>query len=89
MHINTDKDFAQLPAQLAAWRRRFPMFVADVDRIGLIINAHIQAYSRIMVMHRQTKSRSYLEKAAVEIAAINTVLETVNKLELMSLLSRR
>jgi hypothetical protein len=41
-----------------------------------------------MVMYRQTKNRSYLEKAQQEINTINTVLSTVEKMELMSLLSR-
>jgi hypothetical protein len=39
-------------------------------------------------MHRQTHNRSYLEKAQREIDTINQVLNTVEKLELMSMLSR-
>jgi hypothetical protein len=39
-------------------------------------------------LYRQTKNRSYLERAQREIDAINTVLATVEKMELMSLLSR-
>ena len=64
------------------------MFVHDVQRIEKIIDEHIQEHSKIMVMHRQTKNRSYLEKAQQEIDTINQVLSTVEKLELMSLLSR-
>jgi hypothetical protein len=64
------------------------MFTHDVQRIEKIINQHITAHSKIMVMYRQTKSRSYLEQAQREIDAINTVLTTVEKMELMSLLSR-
>jgi hypothetical protein len=71
-----------------AWRHRFPMFVHDVQRIEKIINQHITAHSKIMVMYRQTKNRSYLEKAQQEINTINSVLATVEKMELMSLLSR-
>jgi hypothetical protein len=41
-----------------------------------------------MVLYRQTKHRGYLEKAQQEIDAINTILNTVEKMELMSLLSR-
>jgi hypothetical protein len=41
-----------------------------------------------MVIYRQSKNRSYLEKAQKEIDAINAVLATVEKMELMSLLSR-
>lgn len=88
MKVESDQDFKQLRAQLIAWRCRFPMFAHDVQRIEKIINQHITAHSKIMVMHRQTKNRSYLERAQQEIDAINTVLATVEKMELMSLLSR-
>jgi hypothetical protein len=88
MKVESDKDFKQLRDQFTAWRNRFPMFVHDVQRIEKIINQHITAHSKIMVMYRQTKNRSYLEKAQQEINTINTVLATVEKIELMSLLSR-
>jgi hypothetical protein len=88
MHLNNENDFVLLKHQFAEWRRRFPMFVHDVQRIEKIIDEHIQEHSKIMVMHRQTKNRSYLEKAQQEIDTINQVLSTVEKLELMSLLSR-
>ena len=88
MKVETDNDFAELTQQFSVWRKRFPMFVHDVQRIEKIINQHITAHSKIMVMYRQTKNRSYLEKAQQEINTINTVLATVEKMELMSLLSR-
>ena len=64
------------------------MFIHDVKRIEKIIDEHIQAYSKIMVQYRQTKSKSCLEKAQQEIDAINTVISTVEKIELMSMLAR-
>ena len=88
MKVESDQDFKQLREQFTAWRNRFPMFTHDVQRIEKIINQHITAHSKLMVMHRQTKNRSYLEKAQQEINTINTVLATVEKMELMSLLSR-
>ena len=88
MKVESDQDFKQLREQFTAWRHRFPMFAHDVQRIEKIINQHITAHSKIMVMYRQTKNRSYLEKAQREIDTINTVLATVEKMELMSLLSR-
>ena len=88
MKIESDKDFEQLRAQFSAWRRRFPMFTHDVQQVERIVNQHIQAHSRIMVMHRQTHSKSYIEKAQQEIDAINRVLATVEKIELMAMLSR-
>ena len=88
MKVESEQDFNKLREQFTAWRNRFPMFTHDVQRIEKIINQHITAHSKIMVMYRQTKNRSYLEKAQQEINTINTVLATVEKMELMSLLSR-
>ena len=88
MKVESDQDFKQLCEQFTAWRHRFPMFTHDVQRIEKIINQHITAHSKIMVMYRQTKNRGYLEKAQQEINTINTVLATVEKMELMAMLSR-
>jgi len=88
MKVESDKDFKQLREQFSVWRHRFPMFVHDVQRIEKIINLHVTAHSKIMVMYRQTKNRSYLEKAQQEIDTINVVISTVEKLELMVLLSK-
>lgn len=88
MQIESDKDFKQLREQFNVWRRRFPMFKHDVNRIEKIIEQHIQNHSIIMVQHRQTKNRSYLEKAQSEIDAINRVVSTVEQIELMAMLSR-
>jgi hypothetical protein len=88
MQIQSDKDFQSLRDQFSQWRKRFPMFKHDVQQIEHIINTHIQSHSKLMVLHRQTHNRSYLEKAQLEIDAINRVVLTVEKIELMSLLSR-
>ena len=88
MKIESDKDFEQLRAQFSAWRKRFPMFTHDVQRIEKMIDQHIQTHSKIMVLHRQTHSRNYLEKAQLEIDAINKIIDTVEKMELMAMLSR-
>jgi len=89
MQIQSDKDFQSLRDQFSQWRKRFPMFKHDVQQIEHIINTHIQSHSKLMVLYRQTHSRSYLEKAQLEIDAINRVVLTVEKIELMSLLGRR
>ena len=88
MQIESEKDFTELQKQFGLWRKRFPMFIHDVQQVEKIVNQHIQAHSRIMVMHRQTHNRSYIEKAQQEIDAINRVLATVEKIELMAMLSR-
>jgi hypothetical protein len=88
MQIESDKDFKQLREQFNVWRKRFPMFKHDVNQIENIIEEHIQNYSIIMVNYRQTKSKSWLEKAQKEIDEINRVVSTVEKIELMAMLSR-
>ena len=89
MQVESDKDFAELRRQYSVWRNRFPMFTHDVRQIEKIIDSHIQQHSKIMVMYRQTHSKSHLERAQLEIAAINQVISTVEKLELMAMLSQR
>jgi hypothetical protein len=88
MQIESDKDFTELRNQFLVWRNRFPMFAHDVRQIEKIIDSHIQQHSKIMVMYRQTRSKSHLEKAQLEIDSINQVIATVEKLELMAMLSR-
>jgi hypothetical protein len=88
MQITSDKDFQEIRRQFIAWRKRFPMFIHDVNRIERIIEEHIQKHSVALVKHRQTHSKSYLAEAQKEIDAINQVIATVEKMELMSMLSR-
>lgn len=88
MQIETDKDFLELRKQFNVWRKRFPMFIHDVQRIEKIIDDHIQEHSRIMVSYRQTKNKSYIDKAQREIDSINRIIKTVEKLELMAMLSK-
>ena len=89
MQIESEKDFDKLQDQFIRWRRQFPMFTHDIKEIEKNINRHIQEHSRILVDYRRTKNKSYIDKAQVEIDAINRILTTVSKLELMALLSQR
>ena len=88
MKVESDQDFKKLQNQFSLWRTRFPMFKHDVQQIERMINMHIQEHSKIMVAHRQTHSRSHLERAQKEIDSINQIIATVEKLELMAMLSR-
>jgi hypothetical protein len=88
MKVESEQDFKELQNQFSAWRKRFPMFTHDVQRIERMINIHIQEHSKIMVAYRQTHSKSHLERAQKEIDAINQIIDTVEKLELMAMLSR-
>jgi hypothetical protein len=88
MQIESDKDFPQLRQQFSEWRKRFPMFTHDVTSIERIVEEHIKRHSQILIQYRQTHSKRYLEDAQQEIAAINQVIATVEKIELMAMLSR-
>jgi hypothetical protein len=88
MLVETDKDFTQLRQQFNIWRKRHSMFIHDVIRIEHIMEDHIQKHSIALVYYRQTKKRSYLEQAQSEIDEINRLISTVEKIELMSMLSR-
>ncbi len=88
MRVESDKDFLELRRHISIWRKRFPMFAHDVNQIEHIIENHIQNFAIAGVHYRQTKQKKYLEKAQEEIDAINRVIETVEKLELMAMLSR-
>jgi hypothetical protein len=88
MLVETDKDFTQLRQQFNIWRKRHSMFIHDVIRIEHIMEDHIQKHSIALVYYRQTKKRSYLEQAQREIDEINKLIGTVEKIELMSMLSR-
>lgn len=89
MHVESEKDFPELRNQIAHWRKRFPTFIHDVNRIENIVENHIQEYSIALVHYRQSRKRYYLEQAQEHIDEINRVIATVEKLELMALLSRR
>ena len=88
MQIESDKDFLEMRKQFSVWRKRFPMFTHDVDRIERIIENHIQDYSIALIYYCQTHKKNFIERAQKEIDAINAVLSTVEKIELMALLSQ-
>jgi hypothetical protein len=88
MQIESDRDFPQLRQQFSEWRKRFPMFTHDVTSIERIVEEHIKRHSQILIQYRQTHSKRYLEDAHAEISAINQVIATVEKIELMAMLSR-
>jgi hypothetical protein len=88
MQIESEKDFPKLREQFKLWRKRFPMFTHDVDQIETIIEHHIQNYSIALVYYRQTHKSNFIESAQREVDEINRVLLTVEKIELMAMLSR-
>jgi hypothetical protein len=88
MQIESDQDFPKLRQQFSEWRKRFPMFTHDVISIERIVEQHIKQHSQILIQYRQTHSKRYLDDAQAEITAINRVVATVEKIELMAMLSQ-
>ena len=89
MHIESEKDFLELRNQFTIWRRRFPMFPHDVRKLQNTIENEIKEYSIALMHHRQSHKRYYIEKAQSHIDEINRLILTIEKIELMALLSRR
>ena len=88
MHVTSDRDFSKLRRHIKQWRTRFPMFAHDVQQIERMVEQHIVEFSNAGIRYRQTHSRSHLEQAQRELDEINRIIATVEKMELMSLLSR-
>ena len=89
MQIDSEQDFPELRERFKKWRKSFPMFAHDVRNIETIVEGHIRDHGIALVNHRQSKKRYYLEQAQSHIKEINRVISTVEKIELMALLSRR
>jgi len=88
MFVESEKDFQELRNHFQIWRKRHGLFIHDVNRIENIVEHHIRQYSTALVYYRQTKKKSYLESAQKEIDEINRLIQTIEKIELMSILSR-
>ena len=88
MQIESEQDFTDLRQYLIKLSRRFPMFRHDVAQIEKSIEEHIKNHSIALVHYRQSHSKRYLDTAQNELDQINRILNTVNKMELMALLSQ-
>jgi archaellum component FlaC len=89
MKIQSENDFGKLRDHVRSYKHKFPLFVHDVRQLEDKIEKHIKEYSQLLVKHRQTKSKYYLEQALKEIESINKTVAVVEKIELMSYLSQR
>ena len=88
IEINSHEDFNKLREQLIKWRKRFPMFAHDVRRIQSSIEIHMKNYMDHLIRYKQTKSERCIENAQMEIDKINALMNTISKVELMSILSK-
>ena len=86
--IKSHEDFDGLRSQLDRWRKRFPMFAHDVRRIQSSIEVHMKNYMEHLIRYKQTKSDHCIADAQAEIDKINTLMNTISKVELMALLSK-
>jgi len=89
MEITGEKDFKEVRQQCNKWRKKFPMFTHDVNKLEHTIEYHIQQYSIALVHYRQTKQRRYVELAETELQNIENVVNNAEKVMLMAILSRR
>jgi hypothetical protein len=89
MELESDKDFPKLRQLMYTWRKNFPMFKHDVNKLEHTIESYIQEYSIALVHYRQTKQKRYVERAEQALRDIETVVNNAEKAMLMSLLSRR
>ena len=85
----SNMDIAEIRNRCQVWRRRHKVFIHDIRRIENSIEKHITNYSNYMVLHRQTHKQHYIDKAGQEEIEIKKLIDFVEKIELMSLLSRR
>lgn len=89
MEVKSEDDFADVRRLMDTWRKRFPMFKHDVNKIETILENHIQNYSIALVHYRQTKQRRFLERAQNEIHEMNRVILQAEKAQVLALLSQR
>ena len=89
MQIESEKDFPALRERLNKWKKQFPMFTHDVIKIEDTVEELIKKYSICSMYYRQTHKLYYVKQAQGYIDEINRVIATIDKVELMALLSRR
>jgi predicted nucleic acid-binding Zn-ribbon protein len=89
MKIQSEKDFDKLRDHVRSYRKKFPEFRHDVDQMEQAIEKHMKQHSQHLISFRQSKKPYYLEYAQKEIDAINKIVSTVEKVEIMAYLSQR
>ena len=89
MKIQSEKDFDKARDHVKSYRKKFPEFRHDVDQMEKAIEKHMKQHSLHLVSFRQSKKLYYIEYAQQEIDAINKIISTVEKIEIMAYLSQR
>jgi len=89
MIVKHEDDFPRLRAHIKKYRRRFPMFSADIKRIETNIESSIKTYSEYMIKYRRTKSELFYHDAHNQLESINQLVKLIDQIELVAILSRR
>jgi hypothetical protein len=88
MKIESEKDFNELRKNIDSYHKKFPMFRHDIAHVENIIEEHIKQHSIAMVYYRQSHKKNFLDRANKEIEEINRVVNLIEKIELMAILSQ-
>jgi hypothetical protein len=89
MIVKHEDDFPRLRAHIKKYRRRFPMFSADIRRIETNIESSIKTYSEYMIKYRRTKSELFYNDAHNQLESISQLVKLIDQIELVAILSRR
>ena len=81
--------FAEVRSTIRKYKKKFPMFVHDVNRLENSIEHHIKQHGNYMVQYRQSKKESFAEKANIELDKIKNLIDEIEKIELIIHLSKK
>ena len=88
LEVRTSLDWSQVETELRRLSRLLPEFKSDIRRIKTRIQTQISELSRLEVEARHHNTASKQELCRRKAEAINAELKQVEKIHLMSLLSR-
>jgi len=88
MRVINEDNLNDVKKHLKKYKKNFPLFLKDIERIESNIAKYSKNYSNIMVSYRQSKSRGHLQKAQEELDKINNLILTLDKIELMALMAK-
>jgi hypothetical protein len=88
LKITNSLDWAQTETDLDKLGDLVPMFRHDIKRLSNNIHLQVQELSKLELKARTTKSRLALQACQDKLDEINNELKQIEKIHLMSVLSR-
>lgn len=88
LQIKTSLDWSKVETEIIKLGHLLPEFNQDIKRIRNNISSMIKILSQLEVETRTTRSRSANDKCVKQVEKINEELKQLQKIHLMSLLSR-